>query len=575
MNQPLAPAGISGPDALTDRATTAAAGEIRAISVIVCSVDASKSDRISAHYRALLAGYPHELVVIGEARSLAEGYNRGLARSAGDIVVFSHDDIEIVSDDFAGRLLRHLAVHDVVGVAGTSHLVGPSWAAAGQPHLHGCIVHRRGPALNFACYGPPTARAQAIDGAFFAARRAVCEAVPFDAATFDGRHHYDLDFSYRAFLAGFDIVIPWDILIVDDSGGRYDARWQLYADRFMAKHRARLPPGAPHQPSWSTAQFGGVDEVLRLQRQMLAGPTLSPDIGGADHQAASVALKPEWLSALSELPLCLPQSAWLGHIPFLFLLIRLMRPALFVELGVDLGASYLAACEASRRDRTGTRCVGVDTWLGDEHAGLRDGTRVFQAMSRFVGGNYPGAALLRSTFDAAVTEFEDGTIDLLHIDGLHTYEAVKHDFETWRPKLSKRAVVLLHDTRVWGHGFGVWRFLAELRERYWTFEFAHASGLAMVAVGSAADDDLKEFTRFVAQSPMQAQAVRTACENAATAMANRVAERDRNLGPTAPVNAAGLILSWESPAPAKPVSRNDPCPCGSGKRYKHCHGKLA
>jgi preprotein translocase subunit SecA len=20
------------------------------------------------------------------------------------------------------------------------------------------------------------------------------------------------------------------------------------------------------------------------------------------------------------------------------------------------------------------------------------------------------------------------------------------------------------------------------------------------------------------------------------------------------------------------VSRNDPCPCGSGKRYKHCHG---
>jgi preprotein translocase subunit SecA len=23
------------------------------------------------------------------------------------------------------------------------------------------------------------------------------------------------------------------------------------------------------------------------------------------------------------------------------------------------------------------------------------------------------------------------------------------------------------------------------------------------------------------------------------------------------------------------VGRNDPCPCGSGKKYKHCHGKLA
>jgi preprotein translocase subunit SecA len=40
------------------------------------------------------------------------------------------------------------------------------------------------------------------------------------------------------------------------------------------------------------------------------------------------------------------------------------------------------------------------------------------------------------------------------------------------------------------------------------------------------------------------------------------------------------------PAPAAPkaqpvtrpttkVGRNDPCPCGSGKKYKQCHGKLA
>src|SRR5512144_2899545 len=26
---------------------------------------------------------------------------------------------------------------------------------------------------------------------------------------------------------------------------------------------------------------------------------------------------------------------------------------------------------------------------------------------------------------------------------------------------------------------------------------------------------------------------------------------------------------------AAPPSRNDPCPCGSGRRYKHCHGALA
>jgi uncharacterized protein YecA (UPF0149 family) len=28
-----------------------------------------------------------------------------------------------------------------------------------------------------------------------------------------------------------------------------------------------------------------------------------------------------------------------------------------------------------------------------------------------------------------------------------------------------------------------------------------------------------------------------------------------------------------SPLPGQKVGRNDPCPCGSGKKYKHCHGK--
>ncbi|KPU89830.1 preprotein translocase subunit SecA [Variovorax paradoxus] len=39
--------------------------------------------------------------------------------------------------------------------------------------------------------------------------------------------------------------------------------------------------------------------------------------------------------------------------------------------------------------------------------------------------------------------------------------------------------------------------------------------------------------------------------------------------------AAGLgTLSAEAAAFAR-VGRNDPCPCGSGKKYKHCHGKLS
>ena len=38
-------------------------------------------------------------------------------------------------------------------------------------------------------------------------------------------------------------------------------------------------------------------------------------------------------------------------------------------------------------------------------------------------------------------------------------------------------------------------------------------------------------------------------------------------------NEAKLQTAKSDSAPKK-VSRNDPCPCGSEKKYKHCHGKL-
>jgi len=38
----------------------------------------------------------------------------------------------------------------------------------------------------------------------------------------------------------------------------------------------------------------------------------------------------------------------------------------------------------------------------------------------------------------------------------------------------------------------------------------------------------------------------------------------------------GDEASPQQPADTGPkVGRNDPCPCGSGKKYKHCHGKLS
>jgi preprotein translocase subunit SecA len=45
---------------------------------------------------------------------------------------------------------------------------------------------------------------------------------------------------------------------------------------------------------------------------------------------------------------------------------------------------------------------------------------------------------------------------------------------------------------------------------------------------------------------------------------------------TAQINVQYTQTAFEAQDPAvERVGRNDACPCGSGKKYKHCHGKLS
>ena len=126
----------------------------------------------------------------------------------------------------------------------------------------------------------------------------------------------------------------------------------------------------------------------------------------------------------------------------------------------------------------------MDTWRGDRHAGTY-GEDVYEHFRRFHDERFGAfSALLRCTFDEALSGIGDRTIDLLHIDGEHTFDAVRHDFQSWLPKLSDQAVVLFHDTNERRDDFGVWRLWRELCEQYPSFEFLHGHGLGVLAVGA-------------------------------------------------------------------------------------------
>ncbi|WP_136683127.1 class I SAM-dependent methyltransferase [Falsirhodobacter xinxiangensis] len=201
------------------------------------------------------------------------------------------------------------------------------------------------------------------------------------------------------------------------------------------------------------------------------------------------------LRSMFRKPHYLNTSAWTEHVPFAFWMIEALRPRVFVELGSHYGVSYFAFCQAVEQHGLGTRCHAVDTWKGDEHAGFY-GDEVFKTVRAHNDAHYSGfSQLIRATFDDTLEYFADGSIDLLHIDGLHTLEAVRHDFEAWLPKMSDRGVILLHDTNVRERGFGVHLLMDELRSRHPVFEFMHCHGLGVVGVGTDLPEPVRALLR--------------------------------------------------------------------------------
>lgn len=176
------------------------------------------------------------------------------------------------------------------------------------------------------------------------------------------------------------------------------------------------------------------------------------------------------------------ESGWLEHLPFAYVLAYFTAPRILVELGSYRGASYFAFCQAIKEHGIASRCFAIDTWEGDKHCGVY-GEDVFAGVARH-NTQYPFSTLIRERFDVAVTLFDDGSVDLLHIDGLHTYDAVREDFDMWLPKMSNRGIMLFHDTMVRKRDFGVWRLWKEIQDGYLTFEFPTGHGLGIAVIGN-------------------------------------------------------------------------------------------
>lgn len=192
-------------------------------------------------------------------------------------------------------------------------------------------------------------------------------------------------------------------------------------------------------------------------------------------------------------PRILSPSTTFGHAPFFFWLVSVLSPKNIVELGSANGFSFFVLCQAAEKLDCEAQCYAVDTWEGDIHTG-KYGNSIYESVESHLlsGFDRNNCHLLRMEFKKAAERFETGSIDLLFIDGCHTYDAVREDFFTWKDKMSERGVVLFHDTQVDRQDFGVKKFWGEITAEYPNIEFHHDHGLGVLIVGKQAPQPLQE-----------------------------------------------------------------------------------
>jgi beta-1,4-mannosyl-glycoprotein beta-1,4-N-acetylglucosaminyltransferase len=75
-----------------------------------------------------------------------------------------------------------------------------------------------------------------------------------------------------------------------------------------------------------------------------------------------------------------------------------------------------------------------------------------------------------------VYDYFNETIDILHIDGLHTFDAVLNDYNKWVTKTSNNAVILFHDVISYPNTVG--KVFNNIQ--YPKFHFTHSAGLGVV-----------------------------------------------------------------------------------------------
>lgn len=207
---------------------------------------------------------------------------------------------------------------------------------------------------------------------------------------------------------------------------------------------------------------------------LLYSPALSTELRGLESRKSD-----QNIDRLLQLQSgCAIQSAWHGLGAIGYELAAHLKPRHVVELGSFGGFSTCCLGLALRDHSPGSILHAVDTWQGDPHAGFYS-EDVWGQFSRLRSalGLEDVIVPMRMTFEEAAAKISE-PIDLLHIDGWHTFQAVRHDLNLFRSKLAPGATVIFHDVNTHFVGMRIfWLWLSLIRPTA-LVPYSHGLGVA-------------------------------------------------------------------------------------------------
>ncbi len=107
-----------------------------------------------------------------------------------------------------------------------------------------------------------------------------------------------------------------------------------------------------------------------------------------------------------------------------------LKQARIAEPGRHYGVSLCSFREAAQAVSPDTLAYPVDTWEGDDYAGHQGEDVHTESQRSWSRHHHQGSRMIFTPFDEAAQHLQHHSMDILRIDGPHTYDAVKDDYMT-------------------------------------------------------------------------------------------------------------------------------------------------